>query len=210
MKPHLPRRWRDQLAAWLPALMMAPFALGTFWLVRSTPGPPRAETAHAATHEPDYFMRQFSMRKFDPQGRMSAELRGPHGQHFPDTNTLEVTQPRVRSYDREGNLTVGSADRGVSNADGSQVQLYGNVQVVRQQTTKPGGGVLPRSELRGQYLHVFVKDERISSNEPVQLIRGDNHFAGDRFEYDNKTGVGTLEGRVRGVLIPTPKTDKKG
>ena len=210
MKAHLPRRVRDQLAAWLPALVMAPFALGTFWLVRSTPAPQPAEAARVATHEPDYFMRDFSVRKFDPQGRMSAELRGPDGQHYPDTNTLEVTQPRLRSFDPEGRLTVGRADRGVSNADGSQVQLYGNVQVVREQTSSPSGRVVPRSELRGEYLHVFVNDERVSSNEPVNLIRGNDHLTGDRFEYNNKTGVGTLEGRVRGVLWPTPKTGKSG
>ena len=210
MKTHLPRRVRDQLAAWLPALAMAPFALGTFWLVRSTPPPPVVEAARVPVHEPDYFMREFSVRKFDPQGRMSAELRGPHGEHFPDTDTMEVTQPRVRSFDAEGQLTVGSADRGVSNADGSQVQLYGNVQVVREPTARPGGGVAPRSELRGEYLHVFINDERVSSDKPVQLIRGSDHLTGERFEYDNKTGVGTLEGRVRGTLMPAPKAGKKG
>ncbi|MDR0274742.1 MAG: LPS export ABC transporter periplasmic protein LptC [Burkholderiaceae bacterium] len=210
MSKHLPRRWRDQLAAWLPALVMAPFALGTFWLVRSTPSPQPFEAARAATHEPDYFMREFSVRKFDPQGRMSAELRGPHGEHFPDTGTLEVTQPRLRSFDAEGKLTVGSADRGVSNADGSRVRFYGNVQVVREEISRPGGGVLPRSELRGEYLLVFVNDERVSSSEPVDLIRGGDHFTGDRFEYDNKTGVGRLEGRVRGVLWPASKPGYAG
>jgi lipopolysaccharide export system protein LptC len=200
----LPRRWRDQLAAWLPAIVMAPFALGTFWLVRSTPKPPPVVVARPAVHEPDYFMHEFSVRKFNPDGRMSTELRGPAGQHFPDTNTLEITQPRMRAFDQEGRLTVGQADRGVSNADGSQVQLYGDVQVVRAQSPQPGGGAQPQSELRGQYLDVFTNAGRISSDQPVELIRGGDRFTGDRFEYDRKNGVAQLQGQVRGVLLPTP------
>jgi len=200
--PRLPRRWRDQLAAWLPALVMAPFALGTFWLVRSTPKPPAEVVARPVLHEPDYFMHEFSVRKFNPDGRMSSELRGPSGQHFPDTDTLEVEQPRMRSFDLEGRLTLGSADRGVSNSDGSQVQLYGNVQVVRQQVRKPDGSVQPQSELRGQYLHLFVNDGRISSDQPVELSRGGSRFTGNRFAYDRNTGVAQLNGQVRGVLLP--------
>ena len=201
-RQRLLRQWRDQLSAWLPVMMMALLALGTWWLVRSAPKPPSAETERPARHEPDYFMRDFSVRRFDPQGRMTTELRGPSGNHFPDTDTLEVKDPRMRSFDEQGQLTVGSADRGVSNADGSEVQLYGNARVVREAVTRSGGGVVPRAEFRGEYLHVFVDEDRVSSDKPVELIRGNDRFTGDRFEYDNKTGVARLDGRVRGLLIP--------
>lgn len=200
------RLWRhgkEQFFAWLPALMMALFALGTAWLVRHTPdfaaasGPPRP-----LAHEPDYQMRSFAVRSFDAAGRMTSELRGIEGHHYPDTDTLEVSQPRVRAFDPKNQLTVGRADRGVSNGDGSEIQLYGQAQVAREASVGPGGRATPRLEFRGEYLHAWVKAERVSSDQPVELLRGADRFTGERFDYDNQSGVANLVGQVRGVIQP--------
>lgn len=42
------------------------------------------------------------------------------------------------------------------------------------------------------------------SNRPVQLTRGNDRFTADTMEYDNLDQVLQLNGRVRGVLMPTP------
>ncbi|HMN55885.1 MAG TPA: LPS export ABC transporter periplasmic protein LptC [Ottowia sp.] len=200
------RLWRhgkEQFFAWLPALMMALFALGTGWLVRHTPDFTAASTVPGPlTHEPDYQMRSFAVRSFDAAGRMTSELRGVEGHHYPDTDTLEVSQPRVRSFDAKNQLTVGRAERGVSNGDGSEIQLYGQAQVVREPSTGADGRPTPRLEFRGPYLHAWVKDERVSSDQPVELLRGPDRFTGDRFDYDNHSGVANLIGQVRGVIQP--------
>ena len=199
-------RWwrygRDQLSSWLPALLMMLFALGTWWLVRSAPELPGQDGERPVLHEPDYHMRQFSVRSFDPTGRLKSELTGVEGHHYPDTDTLEVQAPHMRSYDEQGLPTVATARRAVSNGDGSEVQLYGDARVVREAAAKPGGGALPRMEFRGEYLHAFTQDERVSSDQPVELLRGPDRFTGDVFDYDDKTGVANLRGRVRGVLQP--------
>ena len=41
------------------------------------------------------------------------------------------------------------------------------------------------------------------SNRPVQLTRGNDRFTADTMEYDNLDQVLQLNGRVRGVLMPT-------
>ena len=128
------RLWRydmNQLSAWLPALLMLVFALGTWWLVRNAPKFAAADAEQVVSKEPDYFMREFSVRSFDPTGRLKSELIGAEGHHYPATDTLEVQQPRIRSYDEQGHPTVATAQRAVSNGDGSEVQLYGNARVVR-------------------------------------------------------------------------------
>ena len=116
------RLWRhgvNQLSAWLPALMMMLFALGTWWLVRSAPRFDTAAEAPAALETPDYFMRDFSVRSFDADGRLKSELFGREGQHLPATDQLRVQQPRIRSFDEDGHPTVATAERAVASGDGA-------------------------------------------------------------------------------------------
>ncbi|WP_448254882.1 LPS export ABC transporter periplasmic protein LptC [Ottowia oryzae] len=198
----LARIGRDQLSTWLPALMMMLFALGTWWLVRSAPKFPTDGAAAVVSKEPDYFMNQFRVRDFDATGRLTSDLTGVEGHHFPATDTLEVKDPHMRSVDDDGRVTVATALRGVSNGDGSEIQLFGNAVIVREATKRPDGTAVPRMEFRGEYLHAFVNEDRVSSDKPVELLRGADRFVGDQFDYDNRTGVAVLKGRVRGVLQP--------
>ncbi|MHB1250011.1 MAG: LPS export ABC transporter periplasmic protein LptC, partial [Polaromonas sp.] len=64
------------------------------------------------------------------------------------------------------------------------------------------GGQTPRMEFRGEFLQVFLNEERVKSHKPVLLIRGADQFTGDTFAYDNLDQVADLKGRVRGVLMP--------
>ncbi len=76
-------------------------------------------------------MRGFSVKNFLPNGDLRSEVFGKEGRHYPDTDTLEVDQVRWRSISPEGLVTHGSADRGVSNGDGTEIQLFGNAIVIR-------------------------------------------------------------------------------
>lgn len=195
------RLW-DRVSIYLPIILMGVLALGTYWLVRNTPilGPAAAEKA--ASHEPDYFMRSFSVRSFDGAGRLKSEVFGAEAHHFPDTDTLEITQPRIRSVNDQGVFTVATADRALSNADGSEVQLMGNAVVVREPARDAAGQPVPGMEFRGEFLHAFMDTERIKSHKPVTLIRGGDRFTADSMDYDNLDRVMQLRGRVRGVLMP--------
>ena len=188
---------------YLPVILAAALALGTYWLVRNAPKLFTPTAAAAPVHEPDYFMRGFVVKNFLPNGDLRSELHGTEGRHFPDTDTMEVDKVRLRSVSPEGLVTRATADRGLSNSDGSEIQLFGNAIVIREPTVGPGGKATPQLEFRGDFLHAYVDTERVTSNKPVTLIRGTDKFVGDTLDYDNLSGVANLNGRVRGVLIPS-------
>jgi lipopolysaccharide export system protein LptC len=190
----------DRLSVYLPVLLMGLLALGTYWLARNTPAFTPGVTERAEVHEPDYFMRRFSIKSFDPSGRLKNEIHGAEARHYPDTDTFEIDQPRIRSFNERGVLTVATARRAISNGDGSQVQLIGNAVVTRETAPDRAGQPLPRLEIRGEFLHAFMQTERVTSNKPVQLIRGNDVFEADSLDYDNLERVLELKGRVRGVL----------
>lgn len=195
------RLW-DRLAMYLPLVLMGALALGTYWLVRNTPIFSTPEVAAEATHELDYFMRRFTVKNFDDAGRLKSEIAGTEARHYPDTDTLEIDQARIRSISAQGKLTTSTANRALSNADGSEVQLMGNAVVVREASRDASGKETPRLEFRGEFLHAFLDEERVQSHKPVLLIRGSDQFTGDNFAYDNLERVADLKGRVKGYLVP--------
>lgn len=196
------RLW-DSVSIYLPLVMMGALALGTYWLVRNTPVFSPPEAAKEVRHASDYFMRNFTVKNFDDAGKLKSEVMGIEARHYPDSDTLEIDQGRIRSVNSEGLLTTSTANRVLSNGDGSELQLIGNALVVRESIKDALGQDTPRMEFRGEFLHAFLNDERVKSHKPVLLTRGKDHFTGDTLVYDNLTGVADLKGRVKGVLTPT-------
>lgn len=199
----------DRLSIYLPVMLMGLLALGTYWLVRITPTASAPEPGQQVRHEPDYFMRTFSVKTFNEKGQLQSEVNGIEGRHFPDTDTLEIDQVRMRSFNQDGKVVVATADRALSNSDGSEVQLFGNAIVVREASTDASGRVDPRLEFRSEFLHAYVNTERVKTNQPVVMTRGNDRFTGDAMDFDNLSRVMNLQGRVRGVLMPGPAKSAK-
>ena len=179
----------DRFLLYLPLTVMAVLALGSYWLVKSTPVIPGPTAPALVRHEPDYFMRGFSLRSFDASGRLRTEILGDEGRHYPDTQWLEVDRIRLRSYDAQGHLTTATALRGLTNENNTEA-------------VSDAANPAPRLEYRGEFLHAFTVTEKIRSHKPVELIRGNDRFTADAMEFDNVEQVLQMTGRVRGTLVP--------
>lgn len=198
----LVRRAWEGASLYLPVILMGLLALGTWWLVRNAPQAVVPTVVAAPRHEADYFMKGFSVKNFDASGRLQSEVQGDLARHFPDTDTLDIDQARMRSLAPNGRLTHASANRALTNADGSEVQLFGNAVVTRNAMAPVGGRAQPRLEFRSEFLYVWPKTERVSSHQPVVITRGSDQFTADTMAYDNLDQVLQLRGRVRGVMMP--------
>jgi len=197
------RRAWDSLSVYLPIVLMGLMAMTSYWLVRNTPESREPELEAAPRHVPDYFMRDFSVRVFGADGKLKSEMLGVEGRHYPDTDTLEIDKPRIRILGAEGRVTTATAQRGLINSDGSEVQLFERAVVVREAHTNAQGLVTPRSEMQSNFLHLFANTEQVRSHLPVVLLRGrGDRFTADAMNYDNLDRVMQLKGRVRGTLQP--------
>lgn len=197
----LARNAWDHLLLYLPLTFLGIVAMGTYWMVRSTPGTGTPVAAPVAPgHTPDYFMDGFSIRTFDAAGSVRSEVTGKYARHYADNQWLEIEMIRIRHFDDQGRLTTASADRGLVNEDGSQVQLMGHALVVRDSAPDASGQTAPRLEYRSDFLEAFMNTERVRSNRPVEVVRGNSRFSADRMDYDNVNQVLSLDGRVRGTF----------
>ncbi|MFO1270673.1 MAG: LPS export ABC transporter periplasmic protein LptC [Rubrivivax sp.] len=189
-------RLRDLLSAYLPLLLMTLLALATWWLVRHTPSAGGAEEAPAGRIDPDYTMTQFAIERFDADGRLKVRIEGDRLRHFPATDRLEAEGVRIRALSPDGRVTLASAQRAISNGDGSEVQLVGGARVV----SDDGSGVT--LEMSGEFLHVFLVAERVRSHLPVQVKQGATELRAAGLEYDHGKRRLDLKGPLRAVFAP--------
>ncbi|MGP1630610.1 MAG: LPS export ABC transporter periplasmic protein LptC [Giesbergeria sp.] len=195
------RVW-DRFTVYLPVMLMGVLALASWWLVRSAPSVPSSAPEPVRGHEPDYFMQNFSVKNFGAQGQLLSEVKGEMGRHYPDTGTLEIDRMRMRAQDTTGRVTRATADRALSNADGSEVQLFGHASVVREAVPGDHDKAQPQLSFEGEFLHLWPQLERVSSHKPVVLTRGKDRFTADGLAYDNMAQVLELQGNVHGSLAP--------
>jgi lipopolysaccharide export system protein LptC len=197
-----PWAWRvvDTASAYLPLLLMAALALGTWWLVKNTPLFENDRELAPLRHEPDYTMNQFMVQRFAANGAMKVQIEGDVMRHYPDTDTLEIDNPRMRAFGDDGRITNATARKAIANRDGSEVQLSGDAHVVREATDKDAA-----IEFRGEFLHCFQNTERVRSHLPVVVTRGGTEFHADSMAYDNLAGLLDLKGHLRAVLTPGPE-----
>ena len=193
--------WRVRLfeavSAYLPLLLMAVLALGTWWLVKNTPLFESERAVVPLRHEPDYTMSTFMVQRFATDGAMRVQIEGDVMRHYPDTDTLEIDNPRIRALAPDGRVTVATARSALANGDGSEVQLSGGAHVVREAVEK-----VDAIDFRGEFLHYFVNIERVQSHLPVTVKQGRTEIAADAFSYDNLTRGVEFKGRVRAVFAP--------
>ena len=199
-------RWAwERLTLYLPVLLMGILAMATYWLVRGTPIADSPVTATTEQHQLDYFMRQFAVKTFGEHGQLKSEVKGGEARHFPDTDTLEIDQVMIRSFDKDGHLTTSTARQALTSGDGSEVTLTGDVLVLRAATVGAASKEQPALTFKGEQLHAFINTEQFHSNLPVTLTRGQDQFTADSMDFDNRKLVVDLNGHVKGVLFPGTK-----
>lgn len=190
-------RLRDVLSAYLPLLLMALLALGTWWLVKNTPVPPGPQAPVVVRHDPDYTMTRFAIERFDRSGRLELRVEGEVLRHYPDTDRYEVDEPRIAAVAPDGRVTHASARRALGNGDFSEVQLQGGAQVRSQAANGEG------LDVSSEFLHAFVVTERVTTHLPVQVRVAQNvvHAAG--MTYDHGARRLELKGPLKATL-PRP------
>jgi len=189
-------RLRELLGTYLPLLLMALLALGTWWLVKNTPRLASGADSAPLRHDPDYEMRDFAITRFSPDGRATVRIEGTWLRHFPDTDRIEIEAARMQSYAPDGRVTRAHAARALANGDGSEWQLTGSARVIAE---LPSG---PPLELDSEFLHVFVPTERIRSHLPVTVTRGSDEIRAGGIDADNLKQQLQLAPPVRANFSP--------
>ena len=196
------------LILYLPVLLMGVLAFLTYGLLRNTPQAEAPMPELAPRHVPDYTMGRVVLQQFKADGQPRARLQALEVRHYPDTQTMHFEQPVLLWRTPQGDQTAAKAVQGESNADGSEVRLWGDVRIERSagpQGKSPAG---PGLVVQTQFLFLDARRERMSTDQAVQLQRGNDRMEGQRLQYDHLTQQLDLSGKVR--MSITPKRSGSG
>ncbi|WP_019449650.1 LPS export ABC transporter periplasmic protein LptC [Cupriavidus sp. BIS7] len=183
----------------LPLLLMAIVAGSTFWLVQiNSPHEDTAKT-QVKRHVPDYYMERFSATELAEDGNTKIRFTGVKMDHFEDDQTYEVTTPAMRNYAPDRPPVTVNAKRGVMNAEGSIIDLYGDAFIVRQAGVDVSKD--PRMTAASQYFQLLVNDDIVKTDKPVELTRGQSVMTANGLIFNNVTREVQLLGNVRGTII---------
>jgi lipopolysaccharide export system protein LptC len=191
------RRTLDRLTIYLPLILFGLLALGSWWLVRSMPEllPPGID--RQLRQDPDYQLEKFTVKSFDASGRMTREISGQSATHFPARQELHIQDVRLFAENEVGTRIEAQAQKGVSLEKEQQVNLSGNVVVVRLADTQG-----PRMVMKSQTVTALVDEDRLVSNTPVEIVRGGDVVTAQSMDFDTRNGQYKLQGQVKSTLAP--------
>jgi len=156
------------------------------WLLETFRSEPwRGEQAQ--THVPDYFLENFTLIVYGPDGRPRHTLRSERGEHFADDGSIDLVQPRLTVLETTPPWQV-EADHGRITQGGEQIDLGGVVTARRAAHDNQ-----PALLLRTRDLRVLPPQKRAETAAAADLRAGPHRLTG--------TGMRLDWGRQRLILL---------
>lgn len=149
---------------WLAVLILAALATGSAWYLQ------RLEETNAPSdrgpqHQPDFYMEAFTALTTDGNGVARRKLTAERLEHFPDTDTNELTRPHLEFYKEGQEPWHVVSERGWVSAERDVVLLQGRVHV-----WQPGPAGQPVIDIVTRDVRVLPGTEYAETEEPA-LIR---------------------------------------
>lgn len=172
------------------------FALGSFWLVQmvNRGGDPLGA---ADKREPDYIVENFSFVRMSPAGTPHYIISGDRLAHRPIDDTSMIDQPVVQSITAaHPPMTMTALRARIRHAE-NEVELLGKVDIERAPTA-----TARRLKIRTEALTLYPDEDRMTSNEAVEVKLGDATIRGTGLQADN--AAQTVHFSSKGQIVYPP------
>ena len=186
-------RWRLLLTLTVGTFI----ALGSFWLLevvqREDP-----KLGGGDLSEPDYIVEKFSFVRMTPEGKPRYLFYGAKLTHHPEGDVSVVERPMMQNMTPGEQPMMIHAQRGRIRHQQNEVDLMGKVDIVR-----PASPEAQYLRLKTEALTVFPDEDRMRSDQKVDVTLGQTTIAGTGMEANNATGQVQFKGRGRIVAPPS-------
>ena len=181
-----------------PLALMLSLALLTLWLEHTA----RVEEKPQALrrHDPDYLITNFTTTTYNSRGEAETVLAAARMIHFPDDDSTELVEPRVRQAKPDEPRVSVRADRGTLSREGDEIFLYDNVLLVREADAQS-----PEGRMTTSFLHILRDRGLVRTDREVHFEEPGRSLSGRGMEYHTDTRQLYLADDVKGVLEPKAK-----
>lgn len=175
-------------------------AFGSFWLLQAMRE--AEETQAAARHnDPDYIVENFSFVRMSETGQPRYVVSGAKLTHRPVDDASDIEKPVVQSLAVERPRMTMHAERARVQHEQNQIDLAGNVDVVRPATEKS-----EPLRIRTEAMTVLPDEELIKTDKPIEMQLGAATVRGTGMVANNATQQVHLASR--GQIIYPPRQNR--
>jgi lipopolysaccharide export system protein LptC len=200
-------RLGQRMQAWLPVWLLGALALFSYWLVENSPILNATEPDRPASIKPNAYFYNFRLIGYGRDGKWEMQMNGQRASHREDLQHYDIDAPKMLKRSPEsGVLTQVSAQRGQINESGTVARLFEQAVVYRPRQKAADGTVSKPLEIRSEYL--LLDDERhaLQTDRPVVITQDQDQFRAEHMLALQQDGKLTLDGHVRGTLMPRANT----
>lgn len=193
-------RLAARATAWFPLLLLAVLTGLSFWLEQLvTSGEPVRDAR--SRHDPDLILRSFNAEKLGPTGAPIYTLAAQRLLRFPDDQTVQLDEPRLKQIGASGITTSITSKYGTVSGQGDNVHFMDDVKVVRSPYKE-------RSELTldTSYLQVTPELGIARTDRPVTIRDASTTVTAVGLELRNEDRIVTLLSRVKGQYSPPKRS----
>lgn len=196
---------KERFPSIVAVLLLGLLVLGTWWASDYALRSIEIDPPRRITHERDSWSQGFVMLRTDASGYAINRLEGAAMEHFPDTDTYELTAPRAVGRQPGSPITTGTADRGTLDHHGDRIVLEGNAHLERLPDAAN-----KRLDVRSEQLIIEPDRDLVHTDRPVVVINGQSTLRGKGMRYDNRTRQLTVSAasdvKISGEDQPTRNT----
>lgn len=180
---------------WLPLAILLVLAALSFAIERAVQLAPVPE--RAAGGDPEGIMENFDALRTDPTGRPQYRLSAKRLKHYTGSKLTELELPRFVQIDPEAGEIRAAAREATVSPSGEEVDLRGDVDVVR--AAHAGHSAMT---LRTAHLRVFPERDLLRAPGPVDVRDDLLTLRAGAMEYDAQRRLIKLTGRVHARYLP--------
>lgn len=173
---------RDRFPSIVAVCLLALLVLGTWWASDYTLNTIQIDPPRRITHERDSWSDHFVMIRTNEQGIAINRLTGTAMEHYPDTDSYDITRPRAVGHQPDSPVTVGTADMGTMTRNGDQIVLNGHAHLRR--LPDPENNLL---DVRSDQLIIEPDRDLVHTDHPALVINNHSTMRGKGMRYDNRT-----------------------
>ena len=179
---------------WLPLLVLLLLAALSYWIERSVQIP--ANGSQASKTDPEGIMENFDALRTDQTGRPQYRLSAKKLKHYSSSKRTELESPRFVLLGSKTGEVSAVANQATVSPDGNEVDLRGEVNVLR--AARAGQSAMT---LRTARLIVFPERKLLRSPGPVDVQDATLKLRAGAMEYNAGQRVIKLTGRVQARYI---------
>ncbi len=182
-----------------PIALLVLFAALSFWL-QHVIDLPTSRHDGKTRHDPDSFVENFTVRRFDVDGLLRYRLDSPKMIHYGDDDTSLIERPQlVRTHPGTPDMTL-VGEHGFVAAEGETVFFWDNVVA-----TKNSSGSRPPMIAKMPDLTVQPDAGIAFTDSSIEVTQGPSWTRGVGMHLDQNTGVLVIKSQVTGQYL-RPKT----